>query len=163
MSKKVSIISPSFQSYPFIKENVESIQRLGAPVIEHIIMDGGSKDETVEYLESLKLPYSFIWVSESDKGQTDAINKAIEKSSGDIVGWLNSDDEYCDSILQEVMNIFDNFPDVDIIHGDVLIIDEKSKIIGLSKGKPVKSPKDLLTDNPIKQPGLFLEEKCLKP
>ena len=101
-------------------------------------MDGGSKDETVKYLESLKLPYSFIWISEPDEGQTDAINKAIEKSSGEIVGWLNSDDEYCDWVLQEVMDIFEANPDVDIIHGDVLIIDEKGKSIGLSKGKPVK-------------------------
>ena len=162
MSKKVSIISPSYQSYPFIRENVESVQRLGAPIYEHIIMDGGSKDETVKYLESLRLPYPLLWVSEPDDGQTDAINKAIEKSSGEIVGWLNSDDEYCDSVLQEIMSLFDANPDVDIIHGDVLIIDEKSERIGLSKGKPVKSPKDLLTDNPIKQPGLFFRREVFE-
>lgn len=162
MSKTVSIISPSYQSYPFICENIESVKRLGAPVYEHIIMDGGSKDETVKYLESLKLPYSFIWISEPDEGQTDAINKAIEKSSGEIVGWLNSDDEYCDWVLQEVMDIFEANPDVDIIHGDVLIIDEKGKSIGLSKGKPVKISKDLLTDNPIKQPGLFFRREVFE-
>ena len=125
-------------------------------------MDGGSKDETVKYLESLRLPYPLLWVSEPDDGQTDAINKAIEKSSGEIVGWLNSDDEYCDSVLQEIMSLFDANPDVDIIHGDVLIIDEKSERIGLSKGKPVKSPKDLLTDNPIKQPGLFFRREVFE-
>ena len=99
---------------------------------------------------------------EPDEGQTDAINKAIEKSSGEIVGWLNSDDEYCDWVLQEVMDIFEANPDVDIIHGDVLIIDEKGKSIGLSKGKPVKISKDLLTDNPIKQPGLFFRREVFE-
>lgn len=162
MNKVISIISPSYQSYPFIRENVESVRRQRVAVYEHVIMDGGSNDGTVGYLESLELPYRLTWVSEPDKGQTDAINKAIEKSSGEIVGWLNSDDEYCDSILQEVVSLFDANSDVDIIHGDVLIIDEKSQRIGLSKGKPIKSPKDLLTDNPIKQPGLFFRREVFE-
>lgn len=162
MNKVISIISPSYQSYPFIRENVESVRRQSVAVYEHVIMDGGSNDGTVGYLESLELPYRLTWVSEPDKGQTDAINKAIEKSSGEIIGWLNSDDEYCDTVFQEILNIFEANPDIDIIHGDVLIIDEHSEQIGLSKGYSVASPKDILTDNPIKQPGLFFRREVFE-
>lgn len=125
-------------------------------------MDGGSKDETVEYLKGLDVSYDLIWKSEKDNGQTDAINKAIQTATGDIIGWLNSDDEYVHGILPQVLHIFETHPEIDFVHGDVFIIDENSNNIGTSKGKPVNGPEDILLDNPIKQPGLFFRRTAFE-
>ena len=160
MSLSVSIITPSFNSYTYIKENIDSVLSLGESVKEHVIFDGGSDDGTVSFLKDCQSE-KLYWVSKPDKGQTDAINKAIEKSTGDIIGWLNSDDAYVDDILDEVIKLFEKRPDIDIIHGDVFIIGQNGETIGISRGKKINKVDDLLCDNPIKQPGLFFRRKII--
>jgi len=88
---KISIITPSFNQGEFIRDTIESVLAQDYPNVEHIVVDGGSTDNTVEILKSYK---HLIWTSEPDNGQTDALNKGFAKSTGDIVTWLNSDDWY---------------------------------------------------------------------
>lgn len=88
---KISIITPSYNQGKYIEETILSIQRQGYPNLEHIIMDGGSKDETMQVVERYRAGIA-IAVSEKDKGQSDAINKGFAKATGEICTWLNSDD-----------------------------------------------------------------------
>jgi glycosyltransferase involved in cell wall biosynthesis len=88
---KISIITPSYNQGQFIEETITSILSQDYPNLQYLIIDGGSKDNTVEIIKkySNRLDY---WVSEKDRGQSHAINKGIERSNGEIVNWINSDD-----------------------------------------------------------------------
>jgi len=90
---RVSIVTPSYQQGPFIEETIRSVLLQGYPNLEYIVIDGGSTDETVAILRKYEKWIAY-WVSEADKGQSEAINKGFAKASGDLFGWLNSDDVY---------------------------------------------------------------------
>ena len=96
---KISIVSPSYNQSDFIEEAILSVLHQNYPNFEHIIIDGGSTDRTVELLK--KYPH-LIWVSEPDEGQSDAINKGFKLATGDIIGWLNVDDYYLADTFQKV-------------------------------------------------------------
>lgn len=87
----ISVITPSFNQGRFLEETIRSVALQGYPATEHIIIDGGSKDESVEVIQRYERWVSF-WVSEPDRGQSDAINKGFARAKGDILCWLNSDD-----------------------------------------------------------------------
>lgn len=88
---KVSIITPSYNQGQFIEETIRSILLQGYPNLEYIIIDGGSTDNTLDVIKKYE-PWISYWVSEPDKGQSDAINKGIEKCTGEIFNWICSDD-----------------------------------------------------------------------
>ncbi len=95
---KISIVTPSFNQGNFIEETILSVLGQGYPNLEYIIIDGGSKDNTVDIIKKYESQIEY-WVSEPDKGQAHAINKGFEKATGDIIGWLNSDDMYMPGTL----------------------------------------------------------------
>ena len=103
---KVSIITPSYNQGQFIEQTIKSVLNIGADNLEYLIMDGGSTDQTVEVI---KRHEHFIthWVSERDRGQSHAINKGMAMATGDIMGWLNSDDVYMPDILPHVLDALD--------------------------------------------------------
>jgi glycosyltransferase involved in cell wall biosynthesis len=90
---KISIITPSFNQGKFIEETIRSVLLQNYPNLEYIIVDGGSKDETIDVIKEYERDI-FYWVSEPDNGQSHAINKGFCKATGDIIAWLNSDDYY---------------------------------------------------------------------
>src|SRR5437868_3953200 len=94
----VSVLTPSFNQRPWLKDNLESVSSQSYPNIEHIVMDGASTDGSVEILRNSL--HNVRWLSEPDRGQSHALNKAFAESRGEIVGWLNSDDAYfsCDAV-----------------------------------------------------------------
>jgi len=100
---KISIITPSYNQGKYIEDNIQSVLNQNYINFEHIIIDGGSTDSTVEILK--KYPH-LKWVSESDEGQSDALNKGLAMSTGEIIGWINSDDYYEVDIFQDVANAF---------------------------------------------------------
>ena len=104
---KLSILTPSYNQGDFIEKNINSVMNQDWDDIEHIILDGGSTDNTLSILK--KYPH-LKWVSEPDEGQADALNKGLQMASGDIVGWINSDDYYEANIFREVITIFENEP-----------------------------------------------------
>lgn len=98
--------------------------------VEHIVMDGGSSDGTVEWLQNNP---SVIGVSEKDNGMYHALNKAIAMSRGDIVGHLNCDEQYLPGTLEFVLEYFQQNPDVDFLAGDFLIVDEEGQLLAFRK------------------------------
>ncbi len=100
---KISILTPSFNSVKYIHRAIESVLKQRYTNWEHIIADGGSTDGTVDVIKS----YSHLkWVSEPDKGQSDAMNKAFAMSTGDIIVYLNADDWFEDDIFERVVDVF---------------------------------------------------------
>jgi glycosyltransferase involved in cell wall biosynthesis len=112
---KVSVVTPSYNQGEFIRRTLESVATQTGAELEHVVCDGGSTDDTVEVLKSFGR--GVRWVSERDKGQTDAVNKGIRASDGEIIGWLNSDDIYYPGAIARIVAVFDSDPDVDVVYG----------------------------------------------
>jgi glycosyltransferase involved in cell wall biosynthesis len=88
---RISIVTPSYNQGQFIEETIRSVLLQGYPNLEYIIIDGGSSDESVEIIRKYE-PWLTYWVSEKDRGQAHAINKGLERCTGDWFNWINSDD-----------------------------------------------------------------------
>jgi glycosyltransferase involved in cell wall biosynthesis len=125
----VSIITPSYNQAPFLEATIRSVLEQDYPRIEYIVIDGGSADGSVKILRrySDRLAY---WVSESDAGQTDAINKGFERATGEIYAWINSDDLYRPGAISSAVAYLDSHPEIGLVYGDADFIDEKGDIIG---------------------------------
>jgi len=130
----VSIITPSYNQERFIEDTILSVKNQDYPNIEHIIVDGGSTDNTLEILKTYEGTYNMRWISESDEGQSDAINKGFRMAKGEIIAELDSDDGYFDiSSISSVAKYFDEYVNVDIIYGDAVRIDENNLILYILK------------------------------
>ncbi|MHC4660885.1 MAG: glycosyltransferase family 2 protein [Planctomycetota bacterium] len=108
---KISIITPSFNHSRYIEICIESIKSQEYPNVEHIIMDGGSKDGTVEIL---KKHSGITWISEPDRGQSDAVNRGMKMASGEIANWVCADDLLYPGALRKIADTYneDSEPDV---------------------------------------------------
>jgi len=155
----VSILTPSFNQARWLTENLRSVTSQTYPRIEHIVVDGGSTDGSVELLESVG--ESVRWRSEPDEGQADAINKAFAMSSGDIIGWINSDDAYFDThVIEDVVAFFRRHPDVDVAYGHCAQVDVDGRIIWMIWVPPF-SRRILRIVNFIGQPVAFIRRRAL--
>jgi len=126
---KISILTPSYNQAAFLEQNIQSVmsQELGdGDQVEHIVMDGGSTDGSVDILR--KYPH-LIWRSERDRGQTHALNKALALSTGDVIGWVNSDDMLPLNTLSTVAEFFRRYPDRHVLVGNLEFVDENSKFL----------------------------------
>ncbi|MFY7898753.1 MAG: glycosyltransferase family 2 protein, partial [Chitinophagaceae bacterium] len=117
----VSIITATYNSAATIKDTLQSVQQQTYPFIEHIIVDGISKDNTVEIITATS--HNSIIHQGKDNGIYDAMNKGIDLCNGEIIGILNSDDFYADeTVIQQVVDIF-NKTDCDAVYGDLVYVD----------------------------------------
>jgi glycosyltransferase involved in cell wall biosynthesis len=107
---KISIVTPSFNQGRFIEETIRSVLLQNYPNLEYIIIDGGSTDESVEIIEKYA-PWIQYWITEKDNGQSHAINKGFKVASGDVIGWINSDDFLLENALFAVANGYAKNPD----------------------------------------------------
>ncbi|MGL5926535.1 glycosyltransferase family 2 protein [Chroococcidiopsis sp.] len=127
----VSIITPSYNQGKFIRKTIESVLTQNYEKIEYWVIDGGSTDETISILKEYESDSRFHWISESDCGQSDAINKGLARIKGEIFSWLNSDDVLTQNALFEVVSAWMETEQPSIIYGLARFIDERDNDLGL--------------------------------
>lgn len=115
---KVTIVTPSYNQAQFLEETIRSVLLQDYPNLEYIVIDGGSKDGSVDIIRKYE-PWIAYWVSEVDKGQADAINKGFKKATGEFLGWLNSDDYLYPGAIAKMAKELENHPDVSFVYGDI--------------------------------------------
>jgi glycosyltransferase involved in cell wall biosynthesis len=157
---KVSIITPSYQQAKFLEETIRSVLLQGYPNLEYIIIDGGSTDGSIEIIKEYA-PWLAYWISEKDQGQSQAIRKGLEKSSGKFVAWLNSDDIYGPTSIFEAIRMLKDNEDTGFVYGDCVIIDEQSQRVDFWKTKQSDTRVLLLDGNQIPQQTVFMRKLVL--
>lgn len=120
---RITLITPSFNQGKYIEETIESVIAQRYADLEYIVIDGGSNDATVEILKKYSDKISF-WVSEKDNGQAHAINKGLERATGDVVCWLNSDDLLEEGSLHTVGETFANDPELLAVFGRIKMFNQ---------------------------------------
>jgi len=135
---KFDIVTPSLNQVTYLREAIESVLSQGSPDVEvsYYIMDGGSTDGSVDLIRSYETKLAF-WRSDKDEGQSAAIREGLEMGDGEIVAWINSDDFYPPGVFKRVAEYFSVHPEVDVIYGDCLMVNEQSKPVGLGTHIPV--------------------------
>jgi glycosyltransferase involved in cell wall biosynthesis len=125
---RISIVTPSYQQSRFIERTLESVHSQGYPHLEHIVIDGGSTDGSVEIIRRYEDRLAF-WCSERDKGQSDAINRGLRRATGEVLGWLNSDDTFAPGALHRIGEYYAAHPEVDLLYGHTHVIDAEDRIL----------------------------------
>jgi len=125
---KISIITPNFNLGDYLEQTILSILHQNYPNLEYIIIDGGSTDNSLEIIKKYERHLAY-WVSEPDDGLYDAIQKGFAKSTGELMGWLNSDDILLPGSLQTVATIFQTFEEVEWLTGHPVSVNAAGGII----------------------------------
>jgi glycosyltransferase involved in cell wall biosynthesis len=165
---RISVVTPSFNQADFLERTICSVLNQDYPNLEYIVMDGGSRDGSLEIIKGYERQLSF-WNCEKDAGQSDGINKGFLKSTGDILAWLNSDDTYLPGTLKKVVAFFVAHPMVDVLYGDAHIVDEKDwvvrdlKEVRFSKGALRSWQMNLVQPSTFWRRDLFFAAGMLRP
>ena len=156
----VSILTPSFDQGRFLPDCLASVARQTYPRVEHVVMDGGSTDESLDVLAAAG--DAVRWTSEPDRGQADAVNKAFSASEGAIVGWLNSDDGlFATDTLERVVAAFAEHPAAGVVYGDAALVDESGRILRHHRSRWPSGSLPLVS--PIVQPAAFFRRSVVEP
>ena len=136
---KISIITPVKNGEKYILETLRSIYDQGYPYLEHFVVDGMSKDKTLnivsEFMQVNNLQNTHLIIKE-DKNMYEAVNTGLNQISGDVFAYLNSDDCYCPDTFEMVSSYFRKHEDVDMIYGNAQYIDEEGKVLFWSNNPP---------------------------
>jgi glycosyltransferase involved in cell wall biosynthesis len=155
----VSVLTPSFNQARWLEDNLRSVACQTYPRIEHIVMDGGSNDGSLDLLKMADPKVR--WKSEPDRGQSHALNKAFAESGGEIIGWVNSDDAYFDRrVVGDVVRYFDRNPGVDALYGHAAYVNAYGRILHYFWAPPFRSRMLQLYDYII-QPTIFCRRRAL--
>ena len=169
-SPLISIVTPSYNQAKYIEQTIQSVLEQDYPRVEYLVVDGLSTDNSVEVIKKYSLESDSLltdnqsrsidwWVSEKDSGQGEAINKGLARAKGEIIAWLNSDDYYLSGTLAAVVKVFQDNPDVVMVYGDMLAVDEHGRTLNTLKYKQL-SLQDLLCFQIIGQPSVFFRREA---
>ena len=158
----LSIVVPSFNQGSFIRETIDSILSQDYRPIEILVMDGGSRDDTVSVLRSYGDIPELRWWSEPDRGVVDAVNKGFARATGDIIGIQSSDDLYLPGAFRAVADAFGNEPQLGLVYGDVEYIDEQSRRTGGTHLGPFSLEDYVGKMTFIPQPSAFFSRSALE-
>lgn len=163
----VSIVTPSFNQGAFIEETLRSVlSQRGDFSLDYIVIDGGSTDATMDIvkkydklLSDSRWPVAcrgirYRWLSEKDRGQTDAIAKGFARAEGHILAWLNSDDVYSEDAIQKAVSVFRERRDADVVYGTAAYINEHGEAVGRYPAEPFDGKRLAVVDF-ICQPSTF--------
>jgi glycosyltransferase involved in cell wall biosynthesis len=150
----ISIVTCSFQQGRFLEQAMRSVLDQDYPLLEYLVVDGGSTDGSVEIIRRHQSQLAW-WVSEPDRGQTDALIKGFRRSTGDILGWLCSDDLLLPGVLHTVARFFATHRDVMAVYGDALWIDDSGRFLRPKKEMDFNHFVLLHDHNYIPQPSMF--------
>ena len=151
---KISLVTCSFQQGRYLETTLRSVFEQGYADLEYLVIDGGSTDESVATLRRYEQQLAY-WVSEPDRGQTDALIKGFHRSSGEVMGWLCSDDLLLPGALQAVGEFFARHPQVQAVYGDSLWVDGNGRLLRAKKEIPFNRFVFLYDHNYIPQPSMF--------
>ncbi|RIK32597.1 MAG: glycosyltransferase [Anaerolineae bacterium] len=156
----ISIITPSFNQARYLEQTIQSVLGQDYPHIEYIVVDGASTDGSVVVIKKYADKLAW-WVSEKDSGQAEAINKGLARAKGEIVAWLNSDDYYLPSAVSAAMKVFEENPDMALVYGNMLAVDERGNAFNSLTYKQL-SLQELLCFQIIGQPAVFFRREALE-
>ena len=154
---KITLITPSFNQGRFLEQTIRSVLDQGYPNLEYMIIDGGSKDESGEIIKKYQNKLAY-WVIEKDKGQAHAINKGLQRATGDIICWINSDDYLNNGALQAVAGNFSD-PAINCVIGKIQYFNEKG--MQQRSGSVVRYPAEkTLGSGIVPQPAMYFRKSC---
>lgn len=164
---RISIVTPSRNQARFIRRTIDSVLgQAGDFDLEYLVVDGASTDGTLDVLRAYG--ERLRWISETDEGQVDAINKGLRRTTGDILGWVNSDDALCPGALARVAAAFADHPETQWLHGRSQIIDEHDRVFRrwISLYKHLRALRytfdGLLTENYVSQMTAFWRRSAME-
>lgn len=160
MQPLVTIVTPSFNQARYLEQTIRSVLDQDYPNIEYLIVDGGSTDGSVDIIRRYASRLAW-WVSEKDSGQSDAVNKGLQRATGDVIGWLNSDDLYQPGAVRAAVETLQNHPEAGAVYGDALAIDEAGKTFNRMRARQYDLV-NLLAFNIICQPAAFIRRPVLQ-
>jgi glycosyltransferase involved in cell wall biosynthesis len=160
---RVSIVTPSYNQGPFIEETIRSVLLQGYPNLEYIIIDGGSTDKSLDIIKQYE-PWLAYSVSEPDRGQSHAVNKGFAVASGDIVAWLNSDDQYLPGTIKTIAEHAHRYPEAGAWAGGGRRLDARNRKIIWDRLPPGLQFDEIVNWNEyyLTQPSCFLNRKVLR-
>lgn len=160
---QISIVTPSYNQGRFLEACIRSVLEQNYPHLEYIMIDGGSTDNSLDIIRKYQSNFAY-WISETDQGQSDALNKGFQRASGELVAWLNADDFYLPQALKHIAEVYRANPTAPFYFGNGLRVDEQGE------PKRVFFPKDSLRFNHealryglnyILQPATFIRRESL--
>jgi len=155
----VSIITPSYNSGRFLEDALRSILAQDYPHIEHLVIDGGSTDDTLQILK--RYQNRITWMSKPDEGQADALNKGFKLARGEVLGWLNADDTYQPGAVGSAVAWLQSHPAVDLVYGGFNFINEGREIL-YTHIPPQFSLEKLLYGDIIPQAAMFFRRRIIE-
>lgn len=159
MPPLVSIVTPSYNQVPYLEVALRSVLEQDYANIEYIVIDGGSTDGSVEIIEQYQDRLAY-WVSERDTGQAEAINKGMRRATGDIIGWINSDDALLPGAISQAVEELESDEDIGMVYGDGLMVDSNLMLLDRHYYKQL-TVLELLCFEVILQPTVFMRRSAL--
>jgi glycosyltransferase involved in cell wall biosynthesis len=164
----LSVITPSYTQAEYLPRTIESVLSQDYPALEYLVMDGASTDGSVAILERCAAAGKLRFVSQKDSGQSDAVNEGFRRTSGEIIGWVNSDDLYAPGALRTVGAYFAEHPEIEWLFGRCPIVDREDRPFKpwITRYKEFwlerYSYRWLLVENFISQPAVFFRRRLLE-
>ena len=157
---RITIVTPSYQQASFLDGTIQSVVDQAYPALEYFVYDGGSTDGSAEIIAARSDVIDY-WQSRPDGGQSAAINAGWARATGEILGWLNSDDRLAAGALRRVGQLFAEHPEIDLIYGRMDLVDPDGRVLG-TLGEPYRRRTMLSSRNVVPQPAAFVRRSAFE-
>lgn len=157
---RITLVTPSYQQAAFLDATIQSVVDQAYANLEYFVYDGGSTDGSVDVIRA-RADVIDYWQSQADGGQSAAIAAGWARGTGDVVGWLNSDDQLAAGALRRIGGLFADHPEADLIYGRMDLIDAQGRVLG-TIGESFRRRTMLLSRNVVPQPAAFVRRSALE-